>query len=95
MIAARTQGWRAPGPFKYFDKGNMAVVGRNFAVLEAGPIRLAGFVAWLAWALIHILFLAAFGNRLQVITQWVWTYISNQRGSRLILGSGGKHALVD
>jgi NADH dehydrogenase FAD-containing subunit len=95
VIAGRVQGWRAPGPFKYFDKGNMAVVGRNFAVLEAGPIRMAGFVAWLAWAFIHILFLAAFGNKLLVITQWVWTYMSSQRGSRLILGSGGKHALVD
>jgi NADH:ubiquinone reductase (H+-translocating) len=95
VIMARIAGERAPAPFSYFDKGNMAIVGRNFAVLEMGHIRLAGFVAWLGWALVHILFLAAFGNRLRVVTQWIWTYISQQRGSRLILGSGGKNPLFD
>lgn len=94
VIAARVEGYRTPGPFRYFDKGNMAVVGRNFAVLEVGHIRLAGFIAWLAWALVHILFLAAFGNRLLVVTQWIWSYISSQRGSRLIMGEGGKSPLV-
>ncbi|MEJ0000335.1 MAG: NAD(P)/FAD-dependent oxidoreductase [Verrucomicrobiota bacterium] len=95
LIAARVQGWRAPKPFHYFDKGNMAVVGRNFAVLEAGNIRMAGFIAWVVWALIHILFLAAFGNRLAVVTQWIWSYITLQRGARLIMSTGGEHPLVD
>jgi NADH dehydrogenase len=95
VIAARVEGRPAPGPFRYFNKGNMAVVGRNFAVLEVGNIRMAGFLAWMAWALVHILFLAAFGNRLRVITQWIWTYVSRQRGSRLILGLGGKNTLFD
>jgi NADH dehydrogenase FAD-containing subunit len=95
VIAARVEGYRAPGPFRYFDKGNMAVVGRNFAILEAGHLRMAGFFAWLAWALIHIMFLASFGNRLQVVTVWVWTYLSKRRGSRLIMGEGGKYPLYD
>ncbi len=68
----------------------MAVVGRNFAVLEAGPIRMAGTLAWTAWAIIHVLYLGAFGNRVSVMTQWMWTYLSNQRGSRVIMGQGGK-----
>jgi NADH dehydrogenase FAD-containing subunit len=95
VIAARVEGYKPPRPFKYFDKGNMAVVGRNFAILEAGPLRMSGFFAWLAWAMIHIMFLASFGNRLQVITMWIWTYISKRRGSRLILGEGGKHPLFE
>jgi NADH dehydrogenase FAD-containing subunit len=95
IIRARAEGHRPPGPFKYFDKGSMAIVGRNFAVMEAGKIRLSGFVAWMAWALIHVLFLTAFGNRISVVTQWIWTYLSHKRGSRLILGSGGKNPLYE
>jgi NADH dehydrogenase len=95
VITARVAGRKAPGPFKYFDKGNMAVVGRNFAILEVGHLRMAGFFAWVAWALIHVMFLASFGNRLQVVTLWIWTYMSKRRGSRLIMGEGGKHPLLD
>ena len=95
VITARLEGHRAPAPFKYFDKGNMAIVGRNFAVMEAGKIRISGFIAWIAWALIHVLFLAAFGNRISVVSQWIWTYLSHKRGSRLILGSGGKNPLYE
>ncbi len=95
VIRARLAGHRVPGPFRYFNKGNMAVVGQNFAVMEAGNIRLSGFLAWIAWALIHVLYLAAFGNRISVVTQWIWTYISHKRGSRLILGSGGKNPLFE
>ncbi|GMU65114.1 MAG: putative NADH dehydrogenase (NDH) [Acidobacteriota bacterium] len=86
VIAARVAGRREPGPFRYRDKGNLAVVGRNFAVLERGRIRLAGFAAWLAWAFVHITYLAEFNNKLLVFTQWVWSYFTWQRGSRLILG---------
>ena len=91
VISARVGGWKAPRPFRYFDKGNMAVVGRNFAVLEAGKFRMTGMVAWFAWAMIHVLYLGAFGNRVSVIPQWIWTYLSNQRGSRVIMGQGGKN----
>jgi NADH:quinone reductase (non-electrogenic) len=87
LIAARVAGQAAPRPFRYFDKGNMAVIGRNFAILESGRMRLSGFVAWLAWAAIHIAFLPLAGNRLMVFTQWIWSYITKQRGARLILES--------
>jgi NADH dehydrogenase len=63
----------------------MAVIGRNFAILESGRLRLSGFVAWLAWAAIHIAFLPLAGNRLMVFTQWIWSYMTKQRSARLIL----------
>lgn len=83
-IAARVNGRAAPGPFRYFNKGDMAVVGRNFAVLERGGLRLAGFFAWLGWILVHVVSLALFNNRLIVFTQWLWSYFTFERGSRLI-----------
>jgi NADH dehydrogenase FAD-containing subunit len=72
-------------PFRYFDKGNLAVVGKNFAVLQTGRIRMSGFFAWLVWALIHIQFLAENSLRFSVFLQWVWTYLSGKRGARLII----------
>ena len=85
LIDRRLSEKPAPRPFLYFDKGNMAVVGKGFAVLQSGKIRLAGFFAWLAWAGIHIQFLATTNLRLSVFVQWVWTYLTGQRGSRLIV----------
>ena len=72
-------------PFRYFDKGNLAVVGKNFAVLQSGRFRMSGFFAWLVWALIHIQFLAESSLRFSVFLQWAWTYISSRRGGRLII----------
>lgn len=83
-IAARAAGRTAPGPFRYFNKGDMAVVGRNYAILERGGLRIAGLPAWLAWAFIHVVSLALFNNRLLVFTQWLWSYFTFERGSRLI-----------
>jgi NADH:ubiquinone reductase (H+-translocating) len=74
-------------PFRYFDKGNLAVVGKNFAVLQSGRVKISGFFAWLVWALIHIQFLAESSLRFSVFLQWVWTYISGKRGARLIVES--------
>lgn len=71
-------------PFRYFDKGNMATIGRAKAILESGNIRLGGFVAWLAWSFIHILYLIGFRNRLKVFVEWLWYYITFQPGSRII-----------
>jgi NADH dehydrogenase len=71
-------------PFRYFDKGSMAVVGKNFAVLERGRIRLSGFVTWLIWVFIHVMFLPQLQNRLRVQRQWFWSYWTGQRSSRLI-----------
>jgi NADH dehydrogenase FAD-containing subunit len=72
-------------PFRYFDKGNLAVVGKNFAVLQSGRVMMSGFFAWLVWALIHIQFLAESSLRFSVFLQWVWTYLSGERGDRLII----------
>jgi NADH dehydrogenase FAD-containing subunit len=74
-------------PFRYFDKGNLAVVGKNFAVLQSGRVKISGFFAWLVWALIHIQFLAESSLRFSVFRQWVWTYISGKRGAQLIIKS--------
>ena len=71
-------------PFRYFDKGSMAVVGRNFAVLQRGGIRTSGFMTWLLWAGVHVMFLPQLQNRLRVQRQWLWSYWTGQRGSRLI-----------
>jgi len=81
-------------PFRYFDKGNMAVVGKGFAVLESGKVHLSGFVAWLAWAAVHLQFLAQSSLRVSVFLQWVWTYITGQRGSRLIVNHHGTESIL-
>ena len=91
LIDRRLSGKPAPRPFRYFDKGNMAVVGKGFAVLQTGAIHLAGFLAWLAWAGIHIQFLATTNLRLSVFVQWAWTYLTGQRGSRLIVNHRESH----
>jgi NADH dehydrogenase len=85
LIAGRIAGKPAPRPFRYFDKGNMAVVGKGFAVLQSGRLHLSGFLAWLAWAGVHLQFLAQSSLRVMVFVQWVWTYLTGQRGSRLIV----------
>ena len=85
VIHRRCTGGSPPGPFSYFDKGNMAVVGKGFAVLESHKVGVSGFGAWLAWAFIHLQFLATSSLRLSVFLQWVWTYMTGQRGSRLIV----------
>src|SRR5277367_1035029 len=79
----------APGPFSYFDKGSMAIVGKGFAVLETGKIHISGFTAWLAWAAVHLQFLADSSLRLGVFLQWVWTYVTGRRGARLIVNPRG------
>jgi NADH dehydrogenase len=85
VLHARITGSTPPGPFSYFDKGTMAVVGKGFAVLQSHKVRVSGFLAWLAWATVHLQFLATSSLRLTVFLQWVWTYFTGQRGSRLIV----------
>jgi NADH dehydrogenase len=85
VLHTRITGSTPPVPFSYFDKGNMAVVGKGFAVLQSHKLRVSGFGAWLAWALVHLQFLATSSLRLTVFLQWVWTYFTGQRGSRLIV----------
>lgn len=89
VIHNRIVGKPAPGPFSYFDKGSMAVVGKGFAVLQSGKLQVSGFGAWLAWAAVHLQFLATSSLRLTVLLQWLWTYVTGQRGSRLIVNHHG------
>jgi len=89
VIHRRIHGQSAPPPFRYFDKGTMAVVGKGFAVLQTGGLRLSGFLAWLAWAAVHLQFLGQSSLRVSVFVQWVWLYVTGQRGSRLIVNHHG------
>jgi len=84
LISRELTDRKPPRPFRYFDKGNMAVVGKNFAIMETRHIRLAGLTAWFAWAFIHLLFLPQLQNRLRVERQWMWSYFTGQRSSRLV-----------
>src|SRR5712671_1394761 len=84
LIADDLKGRKVKRPFRYFNQGNMAVVGKNYAVLERGWLRTSGFLTWLVWACVHILSLPQLQNRLRVQRQWLWSYFTGQRSSRLI-----------
>ncbi len=85
MIAARIRGGGGGGrPFHYIDKGNLATVGRSFAIVDFGWFHAAGFFAWITWLAVHIFYLIGFRNRLIVMLEWAWAYLSFQRGARLI-----------
>ncbi len=84
-IQARLQSRSLP-PFHYFNKGNLATIGRNEAVADFGKVRLSGFLAWLVWLFVHLMYLVEFDNRLLVLTEWVYNYITRNRGARLITG---------
>lgn len=71
-------------PFRYFDKGTMATIGKTKAIGVFWGIKFSGFIAWLAWCFVHILYLVGFRNRISVLTQWLFSHLTNQRGSRLI-----------
>ena len=86
VIHRRIAGKSAPAPFRYFDKGNLAVVGKGFAILQRGKIRLGGSIAWLVWAFVHLYFLGSPNLRVTVFIQWMWTFTTGQRGAQLILG---------
>ena len=72
--------------FRYRDKGSLATIGRAAAVADLGRLHLGGWVAWIAWLVIHLFFLIGFRNRLFVISQWAWAYVTQKRGARLITG---------
>jgi NADH dehydrogenase FAD-containing subunit len=94
LIARRISGGSISKPFRYFDKGNMAVVGGGFAVLQTGKVRMHGFLAWLAWGLVHLQFLAQSSERVSVFLQWIWTANTGQRGSRLIVNHHGTRQIA-
>jgi NADH dehydrogenase len=85
-ILKRLKGSTDVGTFSFWDKGNMATMGRNSAVAEIGWLKLSGFIAWLAWLFVHIVYLINFSNRVMVLFQWFWNYITRNRSARLITG---------
>jgi NADH dehydrogenase FAD-containing subunit len=89
LIHSRIVGSAPPHAFSYFDKGSLAVVGKGFAVLQSGKVQISGFGAWLTWAAVHLQFLATSSLRLGVFLQWIWTYVTGQRGDRLIVNHHG------
>ena len=84
---ASKRGMSSRPRFHYWDKGSLATIGRAAAVAQFGKIHISGFLAWLSWLFIHILFLIGFQNRMLVFIQWAWSYVTYERGARLITGS--------
>jgi NADH dehydrogenase len=85
LTRARLDG-RTLGPFRYFDKGTLAAIGRAAAVAQLGKVHLWGWVAWLVWLFVHIAYLIGFDNRLVVMLEWAYSYFTYNRGARLITG---------
>jgi NADH dehydrogenase len=85
LIRARLRGQKLP-PFHYFDKGNLATIGRGAAVADLNWLRLSGWPAWLIWVFVHLLYIVQFQNRLLVMLQWGWLYLTFDRSARLITG---------
>jgi NADH dehydrogenase len=88
LIRARLRG-ETLAPFRYFDRGSMAVIGRAAAVAQIGRLRFSGLLAWLLWLFIHLMYLVEFSNRVLVFIHWGFLYLSYDRGARLITGSPG------
>lgn len=85
VVDARVRGFESPGPFRYVDKGDLATVGRLYAVGSYKKAVFSGLLGWLVWAVVHIYYLASQRNRLVVMLQWTWAYFTYQRGARLIV----------
>ena len=84
VIKRRTEGKQLPPPFHFRNKGNLATVGRSYAIVEMGKLRIAGLLAWAIWLVVHIYYLIGFRNRVVALFQWAWTYFTYSRGARLI-----------
>ena len=85
LIEARLAGKTHP-PFRYRDRGSMATIGRGAAVADLGFVRFSGFLAWLVWLFVHLLYIVEFSNRVLVLLQWSWNYFTRNRAARLITG---------
>jgi NADH dehydrogenase len=94
LIIRKLRGQAVP-PFHYFDKGNLATVGRNKAVAQFGKVHMAGFLAWFVWVFVHLMYLVEFENRLLVFIEWVYNYLTRNRGARLITGTRGTGEAVN
>jgi len=93
MIRARLEGKKDAKPFRYFDKGNMAVIGRAAAVADIFGIHLAGVFAWLTWLFVHLIYIVEFQSRVLVFVQWGFEYLTFSRGARLITGEAATDSL--
>jgi NADH:ubiquinone reductase (H+-translocating) len=85
VILDRLRGDWSVSEFKYRDKGNLATIGRSSAVAAMGNMKLSGWLAWMAWLVVHIYYLIGFRNRVMVILEWAWAYLTFQRGARIIV----------
>ena len=88
LIQKQLRGETVP-PFRYFDKGNLAVIGRAAAVAQIGPLHISGFLAWITWVFVHLMYLVEFSNRILVFVHWGFLYLTFNRGARLITGGEG------
>lgn len=86
-ILSGVPGPDARKPFRYRDKGQLATIGRRAAIANVGAMKFSGFFAWIVWLFVHILYLIGFRNRMLVLIEWTWAYVTFQRGSRLITDS--------
>jgi NADH dehydrogenase len=93
-IGRRLQG-KTPPAFHYADKGNLAIIGRNAGVADFGRFHVAGFPAWILWLFVHIYYLIGFDNKLLVLFQWAWNYVTRKRGAQLITGRERRHQGTD
>ena len=82
----RTKAGMPPEPFRYFDKGFMATIGKARAVAQLGRLRMTGFLAWLSWVVVHLWYLVGFRNRLVVFLDWIWAYVISSHSARIISG---------
>jgi len=94
VIRARIEGKPAPHPFRYFNKGDMAVIGRAAAVANIFGLRVSGLPAWLIWLFIHLMYIVQFQSRILVFIQWGFLYLTFSRGARLITGAPADESLV-
>jgi NADH dehydrogenase len=84
-----------PDPFSYFDKGTMATIGRSKAVALIGKLKISGWLAWVSWLFVHLIFLVGFRNKLSVLIQWTYSYFAYKRGSRIIANVPAAKPKVD
>jgi NADH dehydrogenase len=90
LIRHRQRNEKPLPPFHYFDKGNLAVIGRASAVAQIGPLHISGLLAWLTWLLVHLMYLVEFSNRVLVFVHWGFLYLTFNRGARLITGADSR-----
>ena len=86
LLKNTLRGEKKRDPFVYFDKGNMATIGRSKAIAEIRRLEFSGFMAWLSWLFVHLIFLIGFRNKLVVLIQWFYSYVTFRRGARIIVG---------